>query len=159
MSTSTHPTATTAPHRSTLRNLLVAVCIAFASLVAFGAVAPAASASVNLGNDWALANGSYSCSSRTVQILPTASGALNGNYTVYAYAQVYDYNYGKWISEPWRVVDGITTHFFYGITNPYAYAYVNYAKIVNGKWMYKSEWITLSDDLDNSNTFCNTPGW
>jgi hypothetical protein len=154
----TSPTRTP-HHRSMLRNLVVAAFVALASIVSFGAVAPAASASVNLGGDWVVSTGSYSCSSRTIQILPTASGALNGNYTVYALAQVYDYNYGGWISEPrWSVVDGITTHVFYGITNPSAYVYVNYAKVINGRWVYTRELITLRDDLDNSTAFCKA-GW
>jgi hypothetical protein len=101
-----------------------------------------------------VADADYNCAAQTVSVLPSSNEPVYGNYSVWAYAQVYDWNYGGWISESnWSVVDGITTHVFYGITQPYTHAYVHYAVFVDGAWRYWNEWVQIDNDLDN--LFCN----
>jgi hypothetical protein len=152
------PTRTSAPRRSTLRKLLLACCVALTSIGAIASIAPAASASTSLGDVWVVAAGTYDCTNQQIDIVATTDEPLSV-YTVYSYAQVYDFNLGRWISSSqWAPVDGITPEIFYGITNPYTYAKVTYARIVNGTWTYSSDWITLKDDLANSTTFCKA-GW
>lgn len=149
---------TALPH-SPLRTAAAAVLLTFGALGAVAAAAPAARASVSFGNDWAVATGSYSCSARSVEILPTSSEAVYGDYNTWSYAQVYDYDLGRWLTSPqWRRVDGITAHTF-TVTRPYTFAVVHYARYVNGSWAYASEWVTLRNDLDNYTAFCTTPAW
>ena len=59
----------------------------------------------------------HSCSSQTVDVLPTSNDQLDGNFSVWARVQVDDFSYG-WITDNWSNVHGITTHVFYGITIP-----------------------------------------
>ena len=145
--------------RASLRRAVVGISLAIASFAAVASLAPAAQAAT-LGNVWTVAAASYSCGSRTVSVLPQSNEPLTGSYSVFAYAQVYDYNLGRWITEPqWTRVDGITSHVFYGITKPYQYAKVTYARLINGTWRYAADWVSISSDLDNSAVFCNASGW
>ena len=41
----------------------------------------------------------------------------------------------------------------------YAYATITYAKFVGGGWTYWTEQVQITNDLDNSTTFCNQNGW
>jgi hypothetical protein len=147
-----------------LRFRIATSLVATASLVALaaGVVTPTAARADD--GDAAFADGvtvtaqaSYSCSARTVDVLPTTNEALAiGNFTVYAKAYVYDYNYGGWIVSQWFLADGITTMVFSGITAPYRYAYITYAHVIGNQWVEPSDWVYTKDDLDNSNTFCNS---
>jgi hypothetical protein len=152
--------------RSAVRSRFAVWLVALASLViTAGGVVTAAPARADDGDAafadgvWVTAQASYSCSSRTVQVLPTTNEDLTGYYAVQAKVWVYDFNYGGWIESGWFTVDGITTMVFSGITAPYRYAYVTYAHIVNNQWVEPSDWVYTKDDLDNSNTFCNANGW
>ena len=140
------------PRRAVLHTL-VAVGVSLGTVAAGVAAAPAASAAVSFGTVVAFAAGDYSCSSRTVDILPSSNEQLNGNFKVWAWPFVYDYNRGGWISAGrWFNVDGSTTIEFGSITQPYTYAYVYYGTWVTGVWRVGGEWIELKNDLDNG--FC-----
>ncbi len=136
-------------HRHLLRRSIISVVAALASLATVAVAAPAAHAAT-LGNVWTVAQAYYNCNSRTVTITPTSGETVNGNYSVWAYAEVYDYNAGRWISETkYSVVDGITHHVFWGITKPYLYAKVHYARYISGAWRYATDLVTIQSDLDN----------
>lgn len=152
MSQSTPTASGHRPVGQRVRGLLAAGALTLGVIAAGAAVAPAANAA-DLGTVQTVAAASYSCSSHTVTVLPSSNEPLDGNFSAYAYAQVYDYNQG-WITEPqWSVVDGITSHVFYNINNPAPWAYVTYTKYVNGSWIQASDWVSISDDLDNA--FCD----
>ncbi len=103
---------------------------------------------------FATAAASYSCSARTVEVFPMTNELLApGNFSVWAKAYVF--NNGAWIVSDWFHADGITEMVFSGITAPYRYAYITYARYENGAWREPSDWVYTKDDLDNSATFCN----
>jgi hypothetical protein len=70
---------------------------------------------------------------------------------VWARAWVYDYAFGRWSISGWVPADGIT-RFAVGVTTPYRYTWVQYARYVNG-WRFAGEYIDTSADLDNG--FCS----
>ncbi|MCU1465123.1 MAG: Esterase [Actinomycetia bacterium] len=164
--TTVHQSARREDCRRSLRARFVVSLVALAALVtlAVGVVTPTAAGADD--GDAVFADGvtvtaqaSYSCSSRTVNVLPTTNEILSGSFGVYAKAYVYDFNYGGWIESGWFNADGITTMVFSGITAPYRYAYITYAHVINNQWVEPSDWVYIKDDLDNSNTFCNANGW
>jgi hypothetical protein len=133
------------------RTTLIAILLGLLSTLILAA--PAADAA-DLGGVSVVATGSYSCSSQTVQILPTTNEPLTGDYTVYAYASVWEDGRG-WVTGPWGNVDGITTLMFYDVTSqPSDWAQLTYARYYDGAWHYATDWIQLSNDLDNFAPFC-----
>jgi hypothetical protein len=133
------------------RITVVAALLTLLSALILGA--PAADAA-DLGDVSVVATGSYSCSSQTVQILPTTNEPLTGDFTMYAYASVWEDGRG-WVTGPWANVDGITTLMFYDVTSqPSDWAQLTYARYYGGAWHYATDWIQLSSDLDNYGPFC-----
>ena len=138
-----------------LRGAMRVVAVSLIGVIAFGGMASPAHAAT-LGDVSTVAVADYSCSSQTVTVYPSSNEPLDGNFSVYAYAQVYDFNLRRWITgDQWRPVDGITGLTFH-VTAPYTYAKITYARLVNGVWNFASDWVTVTDDIDNSSVFCTT---
>jgi hypothetical protein len=125
------------------------------SALSIGSVAGplAGSGAAHADARWAVAVADWNCPSQTVGVRPSTNEELWGNFGVWSYVQVYDYDDGGWITEQsWSIADGITVHEFYSVTNPYGYAYVHYAWVQNGAWVYAEQWVPITNDLDNA--FC-----
>lgn len=89
---------------------------------------------------------------QTVGITPFSAENVGSNYTVWARASVYETGRG-WVTSAYYRVNGTTTITFYGVNRePYAWAYLAYARYVNGAWRYATEYVRISDALDNG--FC-----
>jgi hypothetical protein len=80
---------------------------------------------------------------------------LTGQFSVYSYAQVYDYASARWITTGWLLDTGIQGHVIYNMRSFYQYALVTYARYMNGGWVYKADWVQITPDLDSQGVFCN----
>jgi hypothetical protein len=141
--------------RTTFTTLLVR--IATLALGTAGAVAlfAAPAEAADLGSLSVVATGTYYCGSQTVEILPMSNEPVEGDYTVWAYASVWEPGRGWVNGQQWTRVDGITNLVFYGVTGePGRSALLTYARYYDGGWHYAQEWIELSDALDNAAPFC-----
>jgi hypothetical protein len=117
-----------------------------------GLGAAPAQASVSVGGVWAGATVSYECSTRTVEGTAHTNSSLGGS-GVLALAYVYDYATGSWSNAgAWVPADGIH-QFVLRATNPYRYAYIRYARYVNG-WKYADEYVPMSEPDIDGGAFC-----
>jgi hypothetical protein len=73
---------------------------------------------------------------------------VNGNYTVWFRAYVYDYATAQWNRSGWYNADGITEIWVHA-ANPYRSAYVEYARQVYGSWQFNHEYVAMSEALDS----------
>ena len=156
----------TITHRSPLlRRLVIIGCLALGSFVGVASGAPVAQAAT-FGTTNVFANAIYNCANQTVRFGPLSSEPVGGPFTIYARGRVYDLDQAKWISEPtWTLVDPTpNSNWDYknwvsvsGVARLYQYAIVDYAKLINGKWSYRSDWVEITEDLDNY--FCRFTGF
>lgn len=131
----------------TLLTLAAAIGIAVGSPAAAGA-------STTVGDVQVFSVASYDCGAQVVDVQPISMEEVGSDYTVWAKASVYNYATNQWVTDPrWALVDGITGHFFGGMSTFYGWAYVTYAKQVGGAWNYQSEWAQIEMPLDMG--FCS----
>jgi len=131
---------------SLLRRIVVAAGVTVASFGGVAAIAPAAHAA-QWGSVWTVASAGYDCGSQTVAVIPSVS--VNGYGSVYAFAQVYDYNRGAWISATrnWVQITPYSPLVVYGITSYYAYAKVSYTRYANGVWSaVQTDYVPIAAD-------------
>jgi len=133
-----------------------------AGVLTFGAVlfgtllmTPAAANAATFGNVYVVATAQYDCGSHTVDVYPMTNEHLDGNFSVYSYAQVFDRVSGRWITTGWLLDNGIQGHRFYGMRSYDPYAKVTYARFMNGAWVYKADWVCFDPTLDSMGPFCN----
>ena len=147
--------ATTSSRRpSMLRRGIVSGCIAVGSFAGLATVAPAAHAA-SWGSVWTVASADYDCGSHVVTVIPSVS--VNGYGSVYAFAQVYDYNRGGWVSATrnWVQITPYSPLFVSGITNAYPYALVSYTRYANGVWSsVQADWVRIAPD-SATGVFCS----
>jgi hypothetical protein len=137
-----------------LRRSVISACIAVGSFAGVASVAPTAHAA-SWGSVWTVASASYDCGSHVVTVIPSVS--VNGQGSVYAFAQVYDYNRGGWVngSRNWVQVTPYSPFYIGGITNAYAYARVSYTRYANGVWSpVQADWVYIAPD-PATGVFCS----
>ena len=141
-------------HRA--RRWLAAAALAVGTLGATGLVLDAGSASAaTLGDVFVVASAHSNCGSHTVTVWPMTNEPLDGLFSVYSYAQVWDYDSAQWITTNWLLGNGIQGHIFYNMRNFYPYAYVTYARVVGGAWTFQRDVVEIVPDLDSMGAFCN----
>jgi len=133
-----------------------------AGVLTFGAVlfgtllmTPAAANAATFGSVYVVATAQYDCGSHTVDVYPMTNENLNGKFSVYSSAQVFDRVSGRWITTGWLLDNGIQGHRFYGMRSFDPYAKVTYARFMNGAWVYKADWVRIDPTLDSMGPFCN----
>lgn len=138
-----------------IRRSLTSAGIAFAMICGGTAVsaltaAPAQAATIDGIDADAVAH--YSCATHTVYVAPFSMSPLNGDWPIWARAMVYDVETTQWTTGPWHEADGITDLTF-TVGQPSGYALVTYAHF-EGQWNFASDWVQITDDLDNAYPFC-----
>lgn len=125
------------------------ILTATAALAMCAVASGSASASVTVGGVSAGAVGDFSACRHQVEVTPWSF--QSDNFDVYALVYVYDFAASRWTNAGWHLNDNITTQLV-GAVNPYAYAYVYYARSVSGSWRVIGEWVETAPDLDSM--FC-----
>ena len=90
----------------------------------------------------------YTSCEQRVYVQAMSHEPVNGNYTVWFRAQVYDYATGQWNRSNWYRADGITEIWVHA-ARPYRNAYVEYARQVYGSWQFNHEYVAMSEALDS----------
>jgi hypothetical protein len=141
---------------TSIRRSVTATCSALAALsvaavVSTVAAAPAQAGTVDGIDVVTVAN--YSCSTDLVYVKATSMTPLDGNWPIAARASVYDSGTGQWVTSAWQTADGISD-LELPVVQPDTSAWVTYAHF-DVEWHYDSEWVPISQDLDNYSVFCD----
>ena len=144
--TQTSGNVTKGATRSALRRTVVAACATAASFAAVASIAPPVHAA-EWGSVWTVASAGYDCGSQTVTVIPSVS--VNGYGTVYAFAEVYDFNRGAWVAATtdWVEITPLSPLTVYGITSYYGYARVSYTFFADGAWSpVQTDYVEITAD-------------
>jgi hypothetical protein len=133
--------------RSIATVAMVTAASGAAGALAVSHAAPAA-ASVTVGGVSASSSAYLNSCERRVYVQATSHEPVWGRYTVYFRAHVYDYATGRWNVSGWRLANGIT-NIWLRAYRPYAYAYVDDARVSGGYWRYSHEYVAMSQTLDS----------
>jgi hypothetical protein len=147
-------TSPISPTRS-LRRLLTAAALTLGLAFSAVAITTSSASAASFGDVFVVATAHSNCGSHTITIWPMTNEYVNGQYSVYSYAQVYDYVSARWITTGWLLDNGVQAHVLYNFRNFYAYAKVTYARYMNGGWVYRADWVLITPDLDSQGVFCN----
>jgi len=132
--------------RRRFRRYGLVTLLALAVGLTFAAGAPSASATVTFpSGTWVTTIATSDCTNHTIDVHPNPSAG--SQWSTYSMAQVYDYAQNRWVTSGWQLDDNLNTHLFVNMTSFYDRAYMTYARVENGSWLYRYEWAPITSDV------------
>ena len=94
----------------TLRHWLTGIALSLGLACPAVAITTSSASAASFGDVFVVATAHSNCGSHTITVWPMTNEHLNGQISVYSYAQVYDYVSARWISTAWMLDTGIQGH-------------------------------------------------